>query len=556
MENGKAGRIVKYAIAIVWIFVISLCIYVFCFSNNERTRITSTGKILSIQEFVMNGKENIVLPYSYPFKRGEEIELVATLPDDLHENNCLSFRSLYCSNEVYVDDELIGSYGTSMPLPFGRMTGNIRVIVPIDSKMSGSELKIVITPYYSVNADLSAVDIGYTDEIKREIFNDNLFRICVFIVLITIMFVAIGVNVYQLVSKSNEQLKLIRSFVLFDFLVVTWMFCSSDVPQFFTNCNEGISLVSFISLSMICIPLMSMCECIIPKRKKLFEIVGKAGFILPLMICFGFVLNLYDPLDVLLCTHIYMIISIILVTVCACMEWKSGISSKFLLVGIIEIAIAAVIGLICWYKAPSKGYDAVAFGIGFVLFIATLFALIGYMQIKMVEEKKYVDIYKKLAYTDSLTMLKNRTAFELKFSQMQENDYKDVSVSLVMFDLNNLKKTNDTLGHQMGDKLIIGAARTIQKVFGDIGDCFRLGGDEFGVIIIDYKGSIEKLCEDFKQELVVYGGDNDLDLSCAVGFAQLKWSPGDTFFRDIYKIADREMYDDKIRTKHGELDKK
>ena len=551
MTKGKWNIIKKVAISCVWIFALALCIYVFCFSNNEPTRISSTGQIVTINQFILNDNEEITLPYSYPCKRGEKITLTCTLPEEIHENNCLSFRSLYCANEVFVDGERIGSYGTKMPIPFGRMTGNIRIIVPIDREMAGKELTLEIMPYYSVNSDLSSIEIGYTDEIKREILNDNMFRIVVFIVLATIMLMAIGINMYQLISGSKEQLKLIRSFVAFDFFVITWMLCSSDVPQFFTNCNEGVSLVSFLSLSMICIPLMSMCECIIPQRKKLFAIAGNAGFILPFIICFGFVFNLYDPLDVLLGTHIYIVICILLTSICAGLEWNKGMSSKFLLLGIIEIAVAAVFGLLCWYSAPSKGYDAVAFGIGFVLFIATLFALIGYLQIKGVEEKKYMDVYKKLAYTDSLTMVKNRTAFELKFSQMQEKNYANTMVCLIMFDLNNLKKTNDTLGHQMGDKLIVGTARTIQKVFGEVGECFRLGGDEFGVILVDYEGDVNKLCDNFKQELHRYGVDNELDISCAVGFAQLKWNPGDTFFRDIYKIADSEMYNDKIRTKHG-----
>lgn len=551
MENMRACKCIKGAVVCIWFFVILLCVYVFCFSDNERTRLVSTEEMTSIQDFVLNGTEEISLPYSYPFRQGEQLELTCTLPEKLSENSSVSFRSLYSANEIYVDGKMIGSYGTRMPLPFGRMVGNIRVVVPIEKQMAGKEMKLVITPYYSVNADISAIDVGYTDEIRWDILSDNMFRILVVTVLVTIMLIAIGINIYQIISGSREQFKLIIGFVLFDFLVVTWILCSSDVPQFLTNSNEGVSLVSFLCLSMICIPLMSMCECIIPTKRKIFAILGKAGYILPLSICLGFVLNLYDPMDVLICTHIYILICIVIVTFCACKEWKNGIASKFLLVGIIEIAVAATVGLICWYKSPSKGYDAVAFSIGFVLFIATLFALIGYKQIKMVEEEKYMDIYKKLAYTDSLTMLKNRTAFELKFSTMQETNYKDVDVCLFMFDLNNLKKTNDTLGHQMGDKLIVGTARTIQKVFGDIGDCFRLGGDEFGVILENYDGDPAELRTIFKNELSQYGTDNKLDVSCAVGYAGMKWSPGDTFFRDIYKVADSKMYEDKVRTKHG-----
>lgn len=554
MDN-KFKKYINIACECIFFLALGLCLYVFCSSNNERTKITSSGNIITEKKFELNDFETVELPYSIKGQKNEPIVLTCRLPYGIKDNYCLSFRSLYCANEVYVNDKLIGSYGTKLPLMFGRMTGNIRVIVPLTPDMAGKDLKLVITPYYSINMDLSTVEVGYTDEIKREILNDNMFRIIVCVVLLTIMLTALGIYCFQVITKSNDQKKLVGSFICFDFLVVTWIVCSSDIPQFFTDCNEGISLVSFLALSAVCIPFMSMCEYIIKKRAKFFAILSKIGWLLPLIISFCFVVKIADPMEILVLTHIYIVVCIVASFVIAIMEWNNGASSKFLMVGMLEIAVAAAIGLICWFIAPSKGYDATAFGIGFVLFISTLFALIGFMQIKAIEDNKYMDIYKKLAYTDSLTMVKNRTAFELKFAQMQEHEYQDVMVSLMMFDLNNLKHTNDTLGHQAGDKLIIGTGRVLQKVFGEIGDCFRLGGDEFAVLLTDTDQSLPDLKDRFNEALAEFGKENQIEVSCAVGYAQLKWSPGDTFFRDIYKIADSDMYKDKIQSKMGRSEK-
>lgn len=547
-------KLIKYINAVsgfVFFLVVALCIYVFCFSDNEETQISSSGKVINITQFVTEDGANINLPCSLRVKKGDKIILNCTLPEEIKENSSLSCRSLYCKNELYIDNVLVNSYGKILPLSFGRMTGNIRIITPLSPDMAGKELKLVITPYYTFKMDLSSLQIGYTDEIKREIFHDNFFRIIVSVILATIMFIAIGIRIYQLIADFSEHAKLVKNFIIFDFLVIAWIICSSDIPQFITNCNEGVSLVSFLSLSIIGIPLMGMCEYIIPNKAKFFMILGKVGWLLPLTICICFIFNICDPMEILILTHIYMAVCIISTLVISIMEFRKAANSKFLLVGIIEISVSALAGLVCWFIAPSKGYDATAFGIGFILFISTLFSLIGYMQFKLVEDKKYSDVYKKMAYVDSLTSLKNRTAFEQKFASMQEESYKDIYVTLIMFDLNHLKKTNDSFGHPAGDKLITATADIIRKVFGEFGDCYRLGGDEFAVVLLDYKDDIDETIDKFRGELTLRGYQNNLNLSCAVGYAGMKWNPGDTFFRDLYKIADKAMYNDKIRTRHG-----
>ena len=88
------------------------------------------------------------------------------------------------------------------------------------------------------------------------------------------------------------------------------------------------------------------------------------------------------------------------------------------------------------------------------------------------------------AYTDVLTGVKSKLAYSDKVQQLDkalENGVLD-KLAIVVFDLNDLKRINDTLGHDVGDEMIISACRLICKVF-DHSPVYRIGGDEFAAIL-------------------------------------------------------------------------
>ncbi len=80
---------------------------------------------------------------------------------------------------------------------------------------------------------------------------------------------------------------------------------------------------------------------------------------------------------------------------------------------------------------------------------------------------------------DTLSEIKNRTAFEKKMEQCQKND---VNAAIIVFDLNDFKKINDSFGHKEGDNAICIAAKNLKEGFNLIGEPYRIGGDEFCVI--------------------------------------------------------------------------
>lgn len=99
----------------------------------------------------------------------------------------------------------------------------------------------------------------------------------------------------------------------------------------------------------------------------------------------------------------------------------------------------------------------------------------------------------QLAYADSLTNLPNRAALNVYLDTLlAEEDQEHIRFSLFFLDLDRFKAINDSLGHAMGDKLLIEVAHRLKRSVGAHGMVCRLGGDEF-VCIINNEIAIEKL---------------------------------------------------------------
>jgi len=164
---------------------------------------------------------------------------------------------------------------------------------------------------------------------------------------------------------------------------------------------------------------------------------------------------------------------------------------------------------------------------------------------KLAQNKKKIQPkqkdYQYLATHDSLTALQNMHALEDKTEKYVKAP-KDSAV--IFFDVNNLKTTNDTLGHEYGNRLIITVAETIKVCFGEQ-NSYRIGGDEFLVFL--EKGGQKATSEKIPkfQSLLKKAEKEDSDgieYSASVGFAV---SDGKVTFLELKNEADKRMYANK-----------
>ena len=150
------------------------------------------------------------------------------------------------------------------------------------------------------------------------------------------------------------------------------------------------------------------------------------------------------------------------------------------------------------------------------------------------------------ASIDALTGIKNKHAFleaEVRMDQMIAG-HRQPPFSVVVFDVNGLKKINDTEGHQAGDQYLRDACKIICDVFKH-SPVFRVGGDEFAVISQGRDNDrIEELLEimDRRNEEAIRSGG--IVIACGMsGF------DNDTCMAAVFERADHNMYDNKNRLK-------
>ncbi|SCJ47335.1 Cyclic di-GMP phosphodiesterase response regulator RpfG [uncultured Clostridium sp.] len=131
------------------------------------------------------------------------------------------------------------------------------------------------------------------------------------------------------------------------------------------------------------------------------------------------------------------------------------------------------------------------------------------------ERKKLENKLRYLSYTDSLTGLYNRSSFEEKLNQYNQEKY--LPLGIIMGDVNGLKLVNDTLGHLEGDKLIKSISNVLTEVCSNMGSVFRWGGDEFMILLPNCN---EQLCENIMKEILDKCQHSDyefIQLSIALG---------------------------------------
>ncbi|ARM12659.1 MULTISPECIES: GGDEF domain-containing protein [Rhizobium] len=102
---------------------------------------------------------------------------------------------------------------------------------------------------------------------------------------------------------------------------------------------------------------------------------------------------------------------------------------------------------------------------------------------EMDQVRKELDEYKRIANTDSLTRLSNRRAFDDRLAAVFNNPGMRPVTALLLADIDNFKKINDTYGHPVGDKILATVASVIRSNVRRDVFVARAGGEEFALII-------------------------------------------------------------------------
>ena len=217
---------------------------------------------------------------------------------------------------------------------------------------------------------------------------------------------------------------------------------------------------------------------------------------------------------------------------------------KKVLLGFVGFSICGVIALVIYWNSPTMNY-AVVYCAGLTIFL--MFVLwAAYERLYLVlGHNAQVMAYKELAYKDVMTNLGNRAAFMSDSKQLERAH----SPGVIVLDVNNLKTVNDCYGHQEGDLMICNASECIARAFEGKGTAYRIGGDEFVILL-------EKTTEAHIKQLLIRLDDvlekkqqelkKPWQLRIARGYAVRH---GKISMEELFNQADDRMYECKRQMK-------
>jgi diguanylate cyclase (GGDEF)-like protein len=184
----------------------------------------------------------------------------------------------------------------------------------------------------------------------------------------------------------------------------------------------------------------------------------------------------------------------------------------------------------------------------FVLLIVISIAL----YVRSITVKRRAEVLGRIAYADILTGLDNRTSCERLIGRIRK-ERRDADIAVFMFDMNDLKLTNDFMGHKGGDRVIREFARVLNEAAGDRGFVGRFGGDEFLVV---FEPGDDAIASEFLSN--VHRGVDDYNAARTSKLDRICFAAGyvidNAALRDIEEIihdADNRMYENKrwLKTK-------
>lgn len=213
-----------------------------------------------------------------------------------------------------------------------------------------------------------------------------------------------------------------------------------------------------------------------------------------------------------------------------------------------------VVGVLGMEFDAQRQYDVFQSMLIWTLLVILLFCIVA--SIIAVKLFRYVSnpSLHNMSNTDFLTGIQNRNAFELFLNNLDKTAEKR-HVALLSADMDRLKYINDTYGHAAGDEYIKLGCSVIQMSISDNSILYRIGGDEFAVLMRnaneeEARAVVDKIKENLRAENKKDKGKRKEKNSLSIGYAVFD-PQRDTSLYDTLKRADEMMYIQKRKGKES-----
>lgn len=495
---------------------------------------------------------------AFPFSQKDDFDylIISTELPHIDGGEFLAFTNQYSSCRVFVDGEQIYNYGESPTAPFGRMLGNSVCTVPLKSEYSGKTISVRFDAEYSfAHFTIQSVLLGSASEIRFYYSRENIgVLVCGLLMLI----MALVTVVMYFVQKSKRLQYNYRVFLhlgVFSFIGAVWIWTDSVLPQLIYGDTILITVLSFWSFMSMPIPVLCIVDSLCSCGNKALRAAERLILLNMILQTVLYLMNIVDFPQLLLVTHGILVLSLICMLYSLLRESgrSEGKYAKGILSALLVMMLFGFAALVRFYIVGVENNNSFYYRLGIVIFVIMLILVNVERMGAFVEEWRESRVLSRLAFVDVMTHMKNRSAYERFVDENQNADIKTKKLSMVLLDLNDLKLINDTYGHAAGDQVLIGAAKCIHETFDQVGESYRIGGDEFVVIIEGRDIDAQSLIASLNRAIERRSAQESHGFTLACGFASAA-EDGCTSLKELQKKADYRMYMNKKKGKEENPD--
>ena len=459
-------------------------------------------------------------------------------------DDTLRFSTNYCAVEVYQDGMLKFSIWSDEEADSGRLLGKTDVFVSLDV-MPGEASEVEVHLHSSVPITVGGFYIGKAADILLGSFT-NAMPAIIFVTASIAMVIAMMLIAFL----GRKKYVISRTYFYFLYFVLAcaiWVFTNIKLFTYFGIDAAVLTIASYESFLFVPLPLSIFMFFSFKRFRAMDLALAWAAVLNQIIITVLHISKALSFAESSLSSQILIGLCVIVAIVQSIADYRSEKSKTAIsmLAGIAMMGTGIFLQIIKYYREGSLSLSVYLvlglFAFNFVQMIniiSGIFTLVG-------EGRKAGD-YLAMAKTDPLTGLGNRRALDLFIHEISEKDTPFFRLGCIVCDLNDLKKTNDVYGHDVGDQLIKDFAHCLEVCFEDRGIPFRTGGDEFYILFSDVEVDMAAM---MRRLVIGIEGSNtnaNYRISCSSGcYADYVPSHNEQAIWDIIKFADAEMYKQK-----------
>lgn len=472
-----------------------------------------------------------------PLMIDKEVTLNKILPSALSQNEALIINGRNISIEVFINKkQIFSNYFIENEKHFGNTIGDFWSLVDLDENQSGNEITLSFSPI-GISNDSAILEI-YLDTQSSFVINflkTNFLKLSALILILIFCIITLIVAISEFFTKREYSL---TDFYMgiFLFNVFLWLYLNMLVTKFIIDNVMFFNMLAVFAFLILPITFLLFLTTVHKKQSKSIKLTIVAYSIYSIVRVLLYIFNILNLSSDDSITD--MIIAVIIMFVLL----ESFINptiwlSKTIKNATILICILTIAAIACSYLNESL---ISIFYIGVILFCVLVFLDRLKQTNNLKLQAKEYETYKTLAMNDVVTDTKNRLAFNTDIADVIGKH----NIAIVVTDLNNLKTVNDTLGHIAGDTVIASLGLHLKEIVDKIGTVYRMGGDEFAVIMLDCTeenlNTVKALLLTPKY-IMVNGERLLLDFSFGVAESDcLECSPQE--FYKVFHDADERMY--------------